>query len=269
MAKQEDVLRSIGERLKKAREAKGLTIAQVYIKTHIHTKVLFALEDGRIDNMLSLIYAKGFLKKYSGFLGFNDDEIIREYLSIHAVHKEPLKEQLKEPPAKPVAIIRSSAFKIPQNWYLYAVILILAVGVILIVTSLFKPHQGTGKVKQSRRITKQPLSPRPVKPARRAVAKASKAALLTTVSIPRNEPIIITLRVKRPVLVRAAEDDGVRFDSVLKAGVVETLKAQNKINLKIGDAKALDIFLNGKPLAIARKGEIKDLEITRRRIRIK
>ncbi len=267
---QEDVLKSIGERFKKAREAKGLSIEQAYIKTHIHAKVICALEDGGIDNMMSLIYAKGFLKQYSGFLGLNGDEIIKEYLTVHSEHKEPPKEPLQEPRARPLTTIRSSAFRIPHNRYLYTFIVVLVLAVIFILMALLKPQHGSVRLKQDASPARRSKVPQQaVKTASQADVKVQKAASLPTVSIPKSEPIIVTVRVKRAVLVRAAEDDGVRFDSILKKDTVETLKAQDKISLRIGDLGAVDIFLNGKPLVIARKSGVRDLEITRHGIRIK
>lgn len=268
MAKQEEVLKSIGENLKKAREAKGLTIEQANIKTRIHTKVLAALEDGRIDSMLSLVYARGFLKKYSAFLGLNSEEVVKGYLAVHEGHREPRREEFKESPVKnPVGAIKAQGISFAQDRYIYVVIAILSVAVLFTLASLVKPRHTRQKVRQETRLRK-PAQPPPARQAKQPVAKP-KMPSSPALSIPKNEPIILTLRVKRPVLVRASEDDGVRFDSVLKEGVVETLKAQDKINLKIGAAEALDLSLNGRPLALNRRGEIKDLEITRRGIRIK
>ena len=57
---------SVGERLKKARENKSLTIDQIRKQTRIHSDVLIALEEGRCNEILDPTYVKSFLKKYAG-----------------------------------------------------------------------------------------------------------------------------------------------------------------------------------------------------------
>jgi len=62
-------METIGHILKKTRESKSLTIAEINKKTRIHSEVLTALEEGRCDQILSYTYAKSFLKKYCDFWG--------------------------------------------------------------------------------------------------------------------------------------------------------------------------------------------------------
>ena len=73
----------IGDRLRQAREKKGLTIEQAQKQTRIHSTVLSALEDGRCDDILTPNYVKSFLKEYSNYLGFDHRAIVSEYLAIH------------------------------------------------------------------------------------------------------------------------------------------------------------------------------------------
>ena len=55
---------AIGDKLRKSRENKLLTIDQVHKKTRIYSQVLSALEDGRCDELLNSTYVRSFLKKY-------------------------------------------------------------------------------------------------------------------------------------------------------------------------------------------------------------
>ena len=73
----------IGDRLREAREKKGVTIEQAQKHTHIHSTVLSALEDGRCDDILTPNYVKSFLKEYSNYLGFDHRTIVGEYLTLH------------------------------------------------------------------------------------------------------------------------------------------------------------------------------------------
>ncbi len=64
---------TIGERLKRAREEKRLTIAQVVEQTRIRSHYLEALERDDLSVIPSTAQARGFLRIYSDFLGLKSD----------------------------------------------------------------------------------------------------------------------------------------------------------------------------------------------------
>ena len=274
--KKEEVLKSIGERLKKAREAKGLTIDQARIKTRIHLNVLKAFEDGTIDECLSFPYTKGFLKKYSDFLGSNTNELSRESLSLH---KGPQTAPAPMPKAVPKERLRAA--ERPARVYKYLIIITAAI--ITVSLALHLKHAGqrgpslrTASVRKS--VTKQkPIRPPIAKTlkttapaARRGSARPqAKEPAEQSFSIPKGDPIIVTLKVKRKVMIQAAKDGNVLFWQLLREGSHETIRARDRINLAIGKIDDVEILVNGKPLVIHARGPIKDLEITRSGFKIK
>ena len=70
MAKEND---SIGERLRGAREAAGLTIDDVHYRTRLPKAVVAALEAEDFAGFASPLYARSFLKQYSDFLKVDAD----------------------------------------------------------------------------------------------------------------------------------------------------------------------------------------------------
>ncbi len=64
---------TIGEKLKRAREEKRLTIAQVVEQTRIRSHYLEALERDDLSAIPSAAQARGFLRIYSDFLGLKSD----------------------------------------------------------------------------------------------------------------------------------------------------------------------------------------------------
>ena len=61
--------------LKKAREAKNLTIKEASLQTKISEKYLSLIENGEYEKLPSLTHAHGFLKNYAIYLGLNPDDI--------------------------------------------------------------------------------------------------------------------------------------------------------------------------------------------------
>jgi cytoskeleton protein RodZ len=77
----EDNYTGIGTELRAARQRRPLTISDVSGTLRIQRAYLSALEEGRTDDLPGPTYAIGFLRTYSEFLGFDSDEIIRQYKS--------------------------------------------------------------------------------------------------------------------------------------------------------------------------------------------
>jgi len=69
---------SIGDRLKRARVRKKVSIAQVEGATTIRAKFILALESDSWEQIPSEVYGRGYLERYSTFLQM-DSEIMKQY----------------------------------------------------------------------------------------------------------------------------------------------------------------------------------------------
>lgn len=69
---------TIGQRLKKAREYRNLTLEKVEEATHIRLQFLKALEADDFSSMPSPVQARGFLRNYAQYLGLDLDQIVEE-----------------------------------------------------------------------------------------------------------------------------------------------------------------------------------------------
>lgn len=69
----------IGERLIGAREERGLTLEDAERDTRISRRYLQALEDERFDVIPAPVYARGFLRSYSQYLGLETAELLARF----------------------------------------------------------------------------------------------------------------------------------------------------------------------------------------------
>jgi transcriptional regulator with XRE-family HTH domain len=69
---------AIGDRLRTAREARGLTLDEVAIKTRVPIRHLHAIEAGDWDALPAITYSVGFVKSYANAVGLNGSEIGQE-----------------------------------------------------------------------------------------------------------------------------------------------------------------------------------------------
>lgn len=71
--------REVGELLRRARETARLPMDQAARMLHIRVRYLDAMEQGRLEELPGLPYARGYLQTYAHFLGLDKDEILRRF----------------------------------------------------------------------------------------------------------------------------------------------------------------------------------------------
>ncbi len=81
---------TLGQQLRAAREAKGISAKDAGAATNILTKMILAMEADDFSGMAAPTYAKGFIRLYAGHLGINPDPLIEEYTARHATVLKPL-----------------------------------------------------------------------------------------------------------------------------------------------------------------------------------
>lgn len=112
-----------GKTLRTAREAKGLTIADIANRTHLMSAMVSDLENENFSRLPAPIYGRGFIKLYCGVVGLDPKPLIDEFMEIHSGNrqpairertvtteepsapepkKEPVPEPVKEPAPEPV-----------------------------------------------------------------------------------------------------------------------------------------------------------------------
>jgi hypothetical protein len=104
---------TLGQKLKAAREAKGVSEHAAGTATKILTKMIVAMEADDFSLMAAPTYAKGFIRLYAKYLDLDPEPLVDEYLLRHAPGPKPLvneKSQLEKNSRKP------SAFSFKLKW---------------------------------------------------------------------------------------------------------------------------------------------------------
>lgn len=259
-------LTAIGEKLKAAREKRGLTIDQAQRQTHIHSTVLTALETGRSDEVLTPTYVKSFLKKYALYLGIDQNQIVKEYSSLHPDFESPGISLGIENGTAGSRVDFGPFLRFARNLAIAVVCILIAVFLVKAVAKLKKgpPKPAVGKVQAQAAVKqKQPVA------ARQTQRKPAETAQFPQINIPQNEPITLSMKVKEQVYVSVKRDGVLLFRRLLPKGSTEIFTASDKLNISIAKSRAVELTLNGRPLGPVGTGSVRDLEITRKSIRVK
>jgi transcriptional regulator with XRE-family HTH domain len=81
---------TLGEQLKAARKAKGVTESEAGSATRVLRQIITAMENDDFSEMPAPTYAKGFIRLYAEYLGLDPEPLVAEYLEKHAQQTKPL-----------------------------------------------------------------------------------------------------------------------------------------------------------------------------------
>jgi cytoskeleton protein RodZ len=72
---------SFGDKLKREREMRAITLEEIADATKIGTRSLRALEEEHFDQLPGGIFNKGFVRAYAKFLGIDEEQAVADYMS--------------------------------------------------------------------------------------------------------------------------------------------------------------------------------------------
>jgi len=237
---------TIGERLRAAREAKGLQLDDAHRQTKIHARILQAMEEDHTGEVLDTAYAKGFLKKYAAFLDLDPTPLVNEYL-----------QTAQSPSPGPVAAGPEAETSAPvPRWLLPTAVGIMAlVGVAFLGILARDLYQAVSTAAATPRI------PKPATPPSHPPSKAPAPSL--KLLVPKLQPLKLSIKAAQDCWMQVKVDDKVLFQSILGKGREETWTAAEGIELWVGNAAALTLTLNGRPLEPLGSGVVRGIRVTR------
>lgn len=227
-------METVGELLRKEREKKGLSLKDIENAVNIRVLYLDAIEKGDYHIIPGEVYLKGFIRNYANYLDLNGPEIVNQY----RMHQNPDKPVLSEtiiPSKKPA----NNGKKILKGRAL--LIGLTAFSVILTVSwRLSSPTPSLTTVSpQTQQTQFLPSIPSAEKPAG------------------VSQPIIITAKFSDQCWTLITADGKEIYEGILKNGDTMTWKANQTLVIKVGNADAVNLMLNGRDIdKIGGKGEV-------------
>lgn len=275
---------SFGERLKKEREKRGMTLEDVSGVTKISVRNLRALEQEKFETMPGGIFNRGFVRAYAKHLGLDDDQVVADYLE--AAGEGAPKPEPPDAPAPPsgrqkggkVPIVDrgTSAPEVRQEeptaqipWTALALLIVL--GTVLLAIWYRSQHRNveSGPRSESAAGSHFAESAAPqgqVPPGEAGIARnATNAAAANNGS---RSPVAgagfdLALRAHDEVWLSSALDGKPPSESIMEDGQSIVIHASERAILKVGNAGALDVAFNGKKVPVrAAQGEVRTLTFT-------
>jgi len=284
-----------GDRLRREREMRGVSIEEIAESTKIGTRSLRALEEEDFEKLPGGIFNKGFVRAYSRFLGLNEDQTVADFDAAwkeYEAARRPV--QMPEPEEE-------SAGESGANWLLAVALVLL---VLLAAGWYFLKHRhrsGSREAVVAPRATdaSQPPAPAPtdaslassaahalpplpapgpttndLKKAPSEVAKSVAAAEPAVTKKPEqgattprqadlNAPIQLEVFAREDSWLSVSADGKNLGQGVLTAQKSRTIRAQKEVRLKLGNVGGVEVSFNGRPINIdGEPKQVKELTFT-------
>jgi len=232
---------TLGEKLRHAREERGISISEVAEQTRISALYIESIENDNYKPLPGGIFNKGFLKSYAKFIGVDEQEALSDYARIAAES-----ESISEPPLKvyrpEVLTDDNSSSSMAPTLIFAGIILALMTGGILFVLNYLQNRESNTANSNAN-----------VNTAAVNVANSNAA----NVSIPSgNAPTMATLKVE----FRAASDeisltsavDGKSTTQLIAAGGSATFEPKESIKFGYARSRAQSarLLINGKSIIL-------------------
>lgn len=227
----------IGEQLRAAREARGLSLEDAAAGTRIKRVYLEALENEAFSLLPSPAHARGFLRRYARWLGLDETALLAEWdgmptgLPPTRPLRMPSMFELTRIPARPAFPWRS--------------LMVTGAALLLLIGLL-----GLARGQWLPRSTALPPPPTVTGVARLSTPETSPAVA----AIPTLQ---LEAQATEHVWVRIRADGQVVYQGLLRPGETRTWEARSTIELETGNAAALQVRINGRPEGpLGGRGEI-------------
>jgi len=236
---------AFGDRLRREREMRGITLDEIAESTKIARRHLEALESENFNQLPGGVFNKGFVRAYARFLGTDEDQAVADYSAANHEKPEPEDKFPLEIHAKPDRELNPRRSYLPMAFGVAALVGVL-VGYFLWARS--KPHIADPRPVQAA-IPSQPtaLNSAPQPSTSGESAQASTAT--PTPAAPKNEKrFFVLVKAKEDSWVSIVADGKSVMESVLNADKQKKIKAGQTVILRTGNAGGIEVSFNGRPL---------------------
>lgn len=245
----------VGEILRKRRDLESKSLEDIATQTMIAKKYIVALEEGSYDVFPGKIYAKGFLRNYAHFLGFDENEInnlISQYeLEWRETHLDRF---LPSEAEKQISSISKT------NWLFYMIICILIIGLSILLTFYFtkqKIFQPESSYDPTKMLDENYI------PKVNEKVKDIKKIEESPIEVVKPQGVSLEAFAFEKVWMQAIIDGTKKHEVLLEPDQKIKWQAKKDIFLTIGNAGGVVFKLNEEYMgALGKKGEKKKMLVT-------
>ena len=225
---------NFGERLKREREMREVSLDEISVATRIGTRFLNALENQQWEKLPGGVFNRGFVRAIARYLGLDEEDLLAEY---DVAYSERTDLRPVSPPPPRTAVLA---------WRVLPALAVVLVLLGLVVGGYF----GWRRLRALRRAPEAATAPVPAAaPAEQPERTAGSAPVTAP---PRatdpSERLDLSISASQSVQVRVTADGKDAFDGEVASGQTLHFYAQNEFVVSAGNSTAVLLELNGQAM---------------------
>lgn len=228
---------NFGERLKRERELREVSLKEITTTTRIGPRYLEALENEEWDKLPGGVFNRGFVRAIARYLGLDEENLLSEYDLAHGEQSNPVPQPYEN--------------KIPRPpiWVpVLAVLGLLAVLGVLIAGSIYgwRRYAAHRAAKRS-----SSLSSLPGQTSLENAEGTPSAAAITASNSPNTSatvPLDLSVSTSAATRVRIIADGALLLDAELPAGETRHYSANRQFEVTAADSSAVLLEMNGRAM---------------------
>jgi cytoskeleton protein RodZ len=250
---------AFGDRLRREREMRGITLEEITESTKISRRHLEALEGEHFDQLPGGVFNKGFVRAYARFLGIDEDQAVADYSAASNEQPEPEDKfplEIHEEPKRALSRRRS---------YLPMAFAIAALAGVLVGYAFWaksRPHTNESAAGRAQHATPAAATITPPVNTPVPVAESAPPAREATAELSPSEPaqaapekpvkpekvFVVQVKAKEDSWVSIVADGKSVMERVLTAEKNKKIKAGKTLVLRTGNAGGIEVSFNGVSL---------------------
>ena len=246
----------VGLELRQARERRGISLQQLSQSSKISLRILHALERGDADAFPAAVYTRGFVRAYATEVGLPVDDTVRRYMA-----------QLEPPPLEAVVVPAaqerrdSSALRISVRLDdLDRARQIIRQRPIAVASSVAVLALVAFAARGIHRAS--PPAAAPIVAAGLAPVASAEPVPVATSGVAARRGLEIEIAPTAACWVRATVDGQQKFAVLMSAGERRSLSVPSQVDLRVGDAAACAMTINGTPAKVGAPGQPVTVHLT-------
>lgn len=228
---------TLGEKLRQAREERGITLSDVAEHTRISPIYLESIDNDDYSKLPGGIFNRGFVKSYAKYVGLNEQEALLDYSRQQSELEAPQEAEARNYRPEVLTDDRNASSMLPTLITAAIILAVMTGGILLLLNYL-----------------RQPADPAVNTANRQATANTATEPPTDGETVPPAAPDMSTLRVEvtalnLPVSVTAVSD-GKESSNVVAAGSSQTYEPRESLTLSYSRSLAPNVQLeiNGKAI---------------------
>ncbi len=238
-------LADLGERLSQSRRQLDISLEDVAERTHIQTRLLRAIEEGRLKDLPESVYIQSFIRQYANAIGLNGLYFSSEFA------KSGTPQQHRTPWLSKFPVFGQLR---PVHLYFgYLVLVGLSIQGVsgLVSQSNAQPElnpESLQKFKESLPPSTTPMGPSP-----------KTLGIKPSASAP-NQGVRVGITLTEQSWVRVVADGQEAFEGILTEGTTRNWDAKKQLIVRAGNAGAIMVsFNNGKASPLGAPGTVQEV----------